>query len=144
SAPATAVVLPAGLLPDIDVRDDVTRLATLGPALVLAAVAVLAAFVVIVAFARLQQTAHRDALPARGRENSDDLIIAAAGPDDAVGTRALHAVHRPAPRHEHVARHDHDAIDRHDILVLDRLGVDVLRAGVSPSTHRAARETQRG
>src|SRR5882672_3505891 len=139
----SAIVLPSRFQPDVDVRDDVTRLATLGPALVLAAVAVLAAFVVIIVFARLPQAAHRDALAARGREDADDIIVAAPRPDDAVGTRALHAVHRPAPRDEHVARHDHDAIDRHDILVLDRLGVDVLRAGVSPSTHRAARETQR-
>src|SRR6266550_27942 len=130
----SAVVLPTRLQPDIDLRDDVTRLATLGPALVFAAVATLALF---------PQTAHRDALAARGREDADDVIVAAPRPDDAIGTRALHAVHRPTPRDEHVARHDHDAIHRHDILVLDRLGVDVLRAGVSPS-HCAARETQRG
>src|SRR6266576_1106333 len=141
----SAIVLPARFQPDVDVRDDVTRLATLGPALVLAAVAVLTAFVVIIVFARLPQTAHRDALAARGREDADDIIVAAPGPDDAIRPRALHAVHRPAPRHEHLARHDHDAIDGHDILVLARLGVDVLRAGVSPSpSHCAARETQPG
>src|SRR6266550_3980880 len=133
----SAIVLSGRFQPDIDVRDDVTRLATLGPALVFAAVAAVAAL------ALFPQTAHRDALAARGREDADDVIVAAPRPDDAVGARALHPVHRPAPRHEHVARHDHDAIDGHDILVLDRLGVDVLRAGVAPS-HCAARETQRG
>src|SRR6266508_2482077 len=69
--------LPAAPQPDVDVRDDVTRLATLGPALVLAVAAALALF---------PQTAHSDALTPRGREDADDIIVAAARPDDAVGT----------------------------------------------------------
>src|SRR6266568_9440583 len=132
----TRKFLAPRLQPDIDIRDDVTRFATLGPAFVLAA------FAAFAAFARFPQTAHGNTVTARRREDADDVVVAAPRPDDPVGAIALHAVHRPAPRDQHVARHDHDAIDRHDILVLDRLGVDVLRSGVSVSG--AARETQRG
>src|SRR5436309_15207941 len=111
-------LLAARSQPDVDVGDDLPRLATLGPALVPAVVA---------AFALFLQPAHGDALAPRGREDADDPIIPAAGPDDAVGARALHAVHRPAPRDEQLARQHHDLIHRHRILVLDRLGADRLR-----------------
>src|SRR5439155_11513273 len=111
----TRKFLAPRLQPDIDIRDDVTRFATLGPAFVLAVVAAFAAF------ARFPQTAHGNTVTARRREDADDVVVAAPRPDEPARAIALHAVHRPAPRDQHVARHDHDAIDRHDILVLDRL-----------------------
>src|SRR5712691_901750 len=124
--------LSPGLQPDIYVRDDVTRLAPLRPTLVLAVAA---------PFTPFFQPAQDNALALRGREDPHDLIVAAPRPDDPVRARALHAIYRPAPRDQHVARHDDDALHRHDIHVLGGFGVDVLGAGV-PSC--AARETQRG
>jgi hypothetical protein len=71
--------LAARLQPDVDVRDDVTRPATLRPALMPAAIA---------AFALFLQTAHGDALAAGSCEDPDDLIVSPPGPNDAVATRA--------------------------------------------------------
>src|SRR5262245_14643555 len=105
------------------------------------AVVVVALIVIVTvpALALFPQPAHRDALTARRCKDADDLVVPAPRPDDAVGTGALHAVHRPAARHEHVARHDHDAIYRYDVLVLHRLLINELGTRVSGC---AARETQ--
>src|SRR5256885_11869530 len=106
------------------------RLAPLRPAFVLAVVATFAPFL---------QPAHDNALALRGREDPHDLIVAAPRPDDPVRARALHAIYRPAPRDQHVARHDNDALHRHDIHVLGGVGVSVTGAGISS---RAAPWTQ--
>src|SRR5712691_4651428 len=81
--------LSPGFQPDIDVRDDVTRLAPLRPTLVLAVAA---------PFTPFFQPAQDHALALRGREDPHDLIVAAPRPDDPVRARALHAIYRPAPR----------------------------------------------
>src|SRR5262245_14829230 len=119
---------------DIDVRDDLPRRATFFPALVAATITVLA---------RLPQPAHGNAFTMRAREDAHDVIVTAPRPNDPVRTIALDAVHRPTPRHQHVAGDDDHAIDRHDIRVFDRLRVDILRARVSGRAGRAGKNHER-
>src|SRR5262249_29395888 len=130
---------------DIDRRDDIPWLAAVAPTTMAATVVVVITLVVVVAVAAitlLPEPAHRHPLVVftiRGREDTHDLVITAPGPDDAVGSGVLHAVDRPAARHEHILRHDYDAIHRYIVLVLHRLPVNELGTGVSRG---AARETQ--
>src|SRR5947209_5196792 len=98
--------------------------------LVVPTMIIMVAITVRVAVAHFPETPHRHALPMRGGEDANDLVVAAARPDDSVRSGLLHPEHHPAAVHQDFARHDHHALHRYDVdilfwLLIDHLGTRI-------------------